>query len=549
MRKTLGQPERDKRSRFCLQVSLAGDLVRIPFAGGLSVREILDPTAWRVRSACGGIGACGQCLIRVEAGNGNGPSKTERAILSLAQIQKGLRLACQFKPSGDAKILIESRLPEPGFRLLPGSRAPRAFSTGIGTDWRPGHPYGVAVDLGTTQIRLSCFDLAKSRWISGRIGRNPQAAFGADVLTRLEKARESRDSAYRLSLLARAAIAAALRDIAAKEKACDPEKIGHLTVVGNTPMLAMLVDKNQDLLLQPEYWARQVDCVPADTRQLASCWGLAADARIEIVQPLAGFVGSDLLAGVLATDLIEGPAGSLLIDVGTNSEMALWDGAHLWISSAAGGPAFEGCGISCGMPAEQGAVYRADLDLSAAQFNLQVLGGGPARGLCGSGLLDAIAGLVRMGVLKVNGRFKNNGYDQGCGIGKGNPGMRLRPGDIDAFQRAKAAIGAGIVSLLKIAHMLPTDLQRICVCGAFGHFLHIANAQAVGLLPAISAEKIALFGHAALTGCEILLFSAQQRGILDDVRHKANIVNLAALPEFEDLFIQNLYLRPMHVEE
>lgn len=547
MQHASGQPDRDRGSRFFLQVSLAGEVPRIPFAHGLSVREILDHTASRVRSACGGIGACGQCLVRIEAGSGNEPTKTERTVLSPAQIRRGIRLACQFKPSGDAKIIIESTAPKSDLKRLPAGLDPLSFSKRTEDAWLRSHPYGVAVDLGTTQIRISFFDLIKSRWISGRIGLNPQSVVGADVLTRLEKARESVDSARQMSMLATEAIGKALQDISI-DACCDLRQIGHLTVVGNTGMLALFINRNQDLLLQPEYWIRHIDCTPADTRQLASGWGLAADVRIKIVQPMAGFVGSDLLAGVLATDLMQGPAGSLLIDFGTNSEMALWDGAHLWISSAAGGPAFEGCGISCGMPAEEGAAYRAELDASSSRFDLQVFGGGPARGLCGSGLLDAIAGLVGVGVLKTNGRFQNNGYDQGWVVAKDNPEIYLQLGDIDAFQRAKAAIGAGIMTLLKITDMVPKDLRRICVCGAFGHFLHIANAQAVGLVPKICPDKIELFSQAALTGCEILLFSAAHGAILDDYRNRARIINMAAFPEFENLFFQSLYLRPMHME-
>ena len=193
-------------------------------------------------------------------------------------------------------------------------------------------------------------------------------------------------------------------------------------------------------------------------------------------------------------------------------------------------------------------MYRVELDASSSQFDFQVFGGGQAKGLCGSGLLDAIAGLVRIGALKTNGRLRNGGCGQGCAIGRWTPAIRLENRDIDAFQRAKAAIGAGTMCLLKLAGMRPADLRRICVCGAFGHFLHIANAQAVGLLPEISADRVELFGNAALTGCEILLFSPEKGEILDDYRNRARIINMAALPEFENLFIQNLYLRPMHLE-
>ncbi len=348
-------------------------------------------------------------------------------------------------------------------------------------------------------------------------------------------------------MLARDAIGEALRDISARES-CNLQEIGQMAIVGNTPMLSLLTGKNHDLVLQPDYWMQEVDCIPEETQFLSLAWGLAPEARIEIVKPLAGFVGSDLLAGVQATELIKGPAGSLLIDFGTNSEIALWDGRQLWVTSAAGGPAFEGSGLSCGMPAEQGAIYRGEWDDSSSQFDFQVLDDGEAKGLCGSGVVDVIADLVKNETLNSNGRFRAEIGTDGYPLGESDQGISLKKSDIDLFQRAKAAIGAGTISLLSQAGLHLDDLQRICVCGAFGQFLHITNAQAIGLLPKISPDKIELCGNTALTGCEELLFSPDRRGTLDDLRNRAKVINMSTLAEFENLFIQNLYLRPMQIE-
>lgn len=547
MGKTLAQPKIPDESRPLLHVNLAGKVHVIPFTPGCTVRGILDSTDWRVRSACGGVGACGQCLVRIEKGRGNEPSATEGHTLSSDQIRQGVRLACQLKPLDDLWIVIENPAPESNWKGLSLDTYTPFHPKSSGKVLSRSRPYGVAVDLGTTQIRLSLFDITKGEWICGRIGLNPQAGFGADVLTRLVRALESEERAREMSMLTRDAIGEILQDISARES-CAMQEIGQMAIVGNTPMLSLLTGKNYDLVLQPDYWMQEVDCIPEETGNLSLAWGLAPEARIEIVKPLAGFVGSDLLAGVLATELIKGPAGSLLIDFGTNSEIALWDGSQLWITSAAGGPAFEGSGISCGMPAEQGAIYRAEWDDSSSQFDFQVLGGGEANGLCGSGLLDVIACLVKNETLNSNGRFMTEIGTDGYPLGESNQGITLKKSDIDVFQRAKAAIGAGTNSLLSQAGLQPDDLQRICVCGAFGQFLHISNAQAIGLLPKISADKIELCGNSALTGCEELLFSPDRRGTLDDLRNRAKMINMSTLTEFENLFIQNLYLKPMQIE-
>ncbi len=157
-------------------------------------------------------------------------------------------------------------------------------------------------------------------------------------------------------------------------------------------MLALLSGRNAGLLLQPSHWMSAIDGLPDDTGAWAVAWGIHPQARIEVMPPLAGFVGSDLLAGVMTTHLTENGAGNLLIDFGINSEIALWDGQTLWVTSAAGGPAFEGSGIRCGLPAEPGAIHRVRLRNGALDF--AVIAGGEPRGICGSGLVDLIAGRI-----------------------------------------------------------------------------------------------------------------------------------------------------------
>ena len=166
-------------------------------------------------------------------------------------------------------------------------------------------------------------------------------------------------------------------------------------IVGNTAMLALLTGSDPRILLLPDSWTLPVELNAGLRQSLAEAIGLSPKASVDVVSPLAGFVGSDLLAGVVATRLTERP-GSLLIDFGTNSEMALWDGETLWVTSAAGGPAFESSGMQCGMPAEPGAIYRV-LRQQEGEMDFQVIGGSEAKGLCGSGLVDLIALLCRLG--------------------------------------------------------------------------------------------------------------------------------------------------------
>jgi uncharacterized 2Fe-2S/4Fe-4S cluster protein (DUF4445 family) len=402
--------------------------------------------------------------------------------------------------------------------------------------------FGAAVDLGTTHIRASIWNLQTGKHIAGRVGLNPQSWFGADVLTRLMAASESRKSAFEIGDLARNAIRDAILDISKREGMAIQDVV-RVVIVGNTAMLALFSGKNHARLLHPDSWMEEFDCLPDDPKAFWQTWGLDAQTQVELVPPLAGFVGSDLLAGILATALPEGPAGSLLVDFGTNSEMALWDGETVWVTSAAGGPAFEGCGISCGMPAEPGAIHTAEWKPGMAKFVFQVIGEGQARGICGSGLVDLIAGLIEMGKLKSNGRFSQPTDAEGFILGEGAPGITLKIQDIDGFQRAKAAISAGTQCLLEKAGLGLQNLQRIYVGGTFGSDLNLKNAQAIGLLPSIPTENIELCGNTALAGCEFMLLSPDGPAILERLPKKCRVINMSLVSGFDELFMENLFLQ------
>lgn len=519
----------------------------ITFAAGASLRDILAASGLPVRSGCGGMGVCGLCLVRIEAGEVPPPNGTELRRLRPEQISRGERLACQLFPYGDLTLTVTRQSRAAAWRSIPVDDLcpldPGLPERSVANSDRP---LGVAVDLGTTHIRLSLWDLVKGERLACRTGLNPQALFGSDVMTRLTAARASRESAEEIGRLAREAIGEALLQIAAVE-GCRLPEIGRVAIVGNSAMLALLAGKSFDLLLNPAYWTSGIDCRPLETASWCEEWGIDPGAVVEVAQPVAGFVGSDLMAGVLATRLTDEPGGALLIDFGTNSEIALWDGETLWVTSAAGGPAFEGCGISCGMPAECGAICRIELRSPAPTFHCEVIGGGRAEGICGSGLVDIIATLQMAGILNATGRFVRDPGEGGLTIVPGRDDLVLGARDVDAFQRAKGAIGAGTKCLLEMAGMGAGELRRVCVCGAFGRFLNIPNAQSIGLLPEMPAGMVELWGNSALAGCERLLFTPDGEAPLRVLKEKTRTVNLAQVPEFEGLFVENLYLRPLRI--
>lgn len=420
----------------------------------------------------------------------------------------------------------------------------------------------LAIDLGTTNISLALSCAATGGAATGsaatggaatggaatgvpatRLGTlvrpNPQTRWGADVISRLQAACASPSAAAELQRAAVEAIGRAVADVCAGAGRAAPD-VTAVAVVGNTVMLALLTGHGYAELLDPANWMSFVACDPVPWGSLRRSWGVAADAGVDVVPSLAGFVGSDLLAGVTRTRLRESAGPALLIDFGTNSELALWDGQRVRVTSAAGGPAFEGVGIECGMPALPGAVSRVRPD-PVTGWRLETLGGGEPQGICGCGLVDVVALLRRDGRLSANGRLE------------GVPGGRVRlPGsplsvtarDVDVLMRAKAAIGAGCEVLCRQAGVHVQDLVTVEVAGAMGADLEPRHAVDLGLIPPVDPGRVRVRGNTALTGCEEYLFSERARASVREVRERALVTNLADAEGFEEAFFAHLYLRP-----
>lgn len=530
-------------------VSTEAGVTQIPFIPGRSLLYILNHTGMRIRSGCNGTGACGLCLVRIEKGDAGDPGQNELLHLGKDKLGQGIRLACQVIPEQDLQVVLLSPAAKSTWQCLettierPAKHDPSVFSSDLPEGLK--NACGVAVDLGTTHIKLSLYDLSTGRRMAGCYGANPQGYNGSDVMTRLMAAGQCPGEAETMARLTVEAIGEALWYLAMQEGIL-LNRIVRLVLVGNTAMLALLSGRNYRMLLQPGCWMSDIDCLPEHVETWPFLWGIHPRAKIEILSPLAGFVGSDLLAGLMTTSITDRPTTGLYIDFGTNSEIALWDGKILYVTSAAGGPAFEGCGLSCGMPAEPGAICKAHLQ--AGGFDFGVIEGMAPQGVCGSGLVDIIAGLLGAGALTPKGQFAAAASKEGFVLVPGEHNIILNKNDLDLFQRAKAAIGAGIQVLLALSGMTCKDLARICIGGAFGGFINISNAQKIGLLPAIAPGRIELCGNAALAGCEeaLLVPAAVER--LLDLKKQAKIVNLSQYPDFENYFIENLYLQPMNEE-
>jgi uncharacterized 2Fe-2S/4Fe-4S cluster protein (DUF4445 family) len=527
-----------------LTIKFSDKYRHIAFMAGRSVRDILDETDIRVRAGCNGEGACGLCRIRIVGGNGGEPSQNEELSLDAGMLSQGVRLACQVQAEHDLQIEIISLAPRSPWRRLEEGWAEDFSKSKVQLVAQDSvHPLGVAIDLGTTHISITMLDLVTGYRLAGRSGLNPQSCEGTDVMTRVMSA-ETRGQAAKLGSHAVNAIGDGLYDIGSRE-GIDLKRVSCVVIVGNTAMLALLSGRNYHLLLQPRYWDQAIECCPIETTSWASAWGINPKAAVEVIPPVAGFIGSDLLAGIMATRLTECGPGALLIDFGTNSEVALWDGNTIWVTSAAGGPAFEGCGMSFGMPADPGAIFRIHELNGQCGISFEVVGGVEPRGLCGTGMVDLLACLIRDGTLNDKGQFAQKVSASGFPLHFEGCTMFLTKKDVDTFQRAKAAIGVAVNVLLKKAGISYNELKRIFIGGVFGQYLNVHNAMEIGLLPSVLSRIIETSGNTALAGCEAALLSSERKDHLQAVLKKAVIINLSAFADFESLFLEHLYLMPI----
>lgn len=379
--------------------------------------------------------------------------------------------------------------------------------------------YALAFDIGTTTISGQVLDLATGRELCTINEWNSQVQYGADVIARIVYAMKPGG----LETLQKRVVETINKVIAQLQMNCgvDPNEISHITAAGNTTMTHLL------LKLTPRY-LRESPYVPVMRRAgavNARSLGIEVGpwARIYTVPCVASYVGGDIISGVLATGIYKREKVTLFIDIGTNAEIVVGNRDFLLCASASAGPAFEGGGISCGMHAGSGAIERFRIDPATCEVRFDTIRHLPARGLCGSGLINSVAALLEVGLIDQNGKINIASGHPIVKQGKNGPEIILAPagrtesgadltlneGDIDNLMRAKAAMYAGYSTLLEHVGMTFDDVEDVFIAGNFGNSLDIENAITLGLLPDIDREKFKFVGNSSLLGARMLYWSSE----------------------------------------
>ncbi len=434
-------------------------------------------------------------------------------------------------------------------------------------DHAPANPLGVAIDIGTTTVAVLVVELATGKIVASATGFNRQMHLGDDVLTRINLCTTDKQMLSRLQTAIVKDTIERLLLKALKESSIADDQIACLNVAGNTTMLHLFAGVDPSPMGFSPFTAPFLEhrILPSSKIHLkfsspdasTNTNGIiSTDPAVHLLPSAAAYVGADITAGVVSSGLVYDDGPSLFVDVGTNGEIVFKQGKKMWGTATAAGPAFEGSRMACGMRAGQGAVSHIKMTRtdSGLKVDVEVIGNVKPTGICGSAYVDFLAQARESGLLSPSGRFQSGIADdriapcrdlgQGFTIahGHGHEPIIITEGDVASLLQAKAAIAAGILTLMRKVHAAPESIKTLYLAGGFGMHLNIANTIRSGLLPGFRANQVQLVGNTSLAGAYLSLLDA---GVLDEIARVAKEIEMVELnldPDFEDCYIDQLML-------
>ena len=588
------------------EIVLVPEGVSVYGSPGATLLHALQENGVPIGSSCGGQGTCGECRVRFVE-RAPEPTPSDRALLDPDAVAAGWRLACAHSVQGTVRIEVrapdgdldqkaqsdtrapegeldpavtlrtvdvadrsrddrrplterlegphagEPRIPLPVLRrLASGRRAGPLTAIEAGNEIldvkaeRPATVHGLAIDVGTTTLAVYLFDLATGRQLGVAASRNPQQRFGADVISRIAHVRRTEGEG--LTELHTSVIEGlnGLIGRLAAGASVSPETIYQATAVGNPTMLHLFLGidpRGIDMSPYAPVFRHRVRCSARDV-------GLAMATRgfVETLPAISAYVGADIVGGILATNLKTVEGSTLFLDVGTNGEIVLALDGRLIACSTAAGPAFEGASIVQGMAALDGAIET--VRVKDGRVECTVIGGAQPAGLCGTGLVSAVAELYAAGVIDPSGRFRDadsaladrfvgRRKDRRFRLTASKP-IYLHQSDVREFQLAKAAVRAGIEVLLQGAGLKAERLDRVLIGGAFSARLSGEHLTRTGLLPEIDPSRIHVVGNTAGQGAKRVLLNRRLTDEAEKIARAVEYVELSADAGFRDLYVEQI---------
>ena len=488
----------------------------------------------QLASVCGGVGTCEECRLRLVTGQLTPLTLVEEAVFTRAELLAGFRLACQAEPLSNVKVDIppeslttEQRLQVEGQEI---AVVPHPSVTVPGA-------YGLAVDIGTTKLAAYLVRLETGETAARAGAMNPQVAYGEDVISRIAYVGRESEGGRTLQRVLVDTLNKLLADMCARAHV-DPAMVLEAVLVGNTAMHHLVAGLPVEQLGRAPFAPATTEPLYLPGEQIGL--KLGPGAKVYLPPVVAGYVGADHLAMLLATGAWKAPGRLIALDIGTNTEMSLVDHGRVTCCSCASGPAFEGAHIHEGMRAAPGAIERARWHEGAIQ--IQTIEEQPAVGICGSGILDVIASLLDGDQLRPTGVMIHGPQfvlvpSAETGIGRD---LVVTRKDIHEIQLAKGAIRAGVEVLLDEAGLSFGDLDTFIVAGAFGTYLDLRSAVRVGMFPPLALERFQQVGNAAGVGAKQMLVSIDERRQAEELARKLGYVELTGQSSFTPLFMKHL---------
>jgi uncharacterized 2Fe-2S/4Fe-4S cluster protein (DUF4445 family) len=515
---------------------------RIGLEKGETLLSHLQSLGVNINAYCGGKGECGACLVKVEHGMEYLSLMTD---LEKGFVKKpGYRLACQAKTlREDVEIYVEipryakykilergrkKRIPPNPMVRVEGFPSKKVYWLGRLLGEYEGELYGLALDIGTTTISMYWVNLETGDETFVASMQNPQVRFGDNVIDRISYAR-MKGQEY-LEKTIREAVNELIQYGPVK-----PDHIYEMVAVGNSVMRDIFIGHPVKKLGEAPFKPLSENSVNKTAKELGI--NINPEANVYALPLIGHFVGADALAVVLATEMYKSSAVTMAIDIGTNTEIMVGNKSRIVAASAASGPAFEGSGIKCGTGAISGAIQKVEIDENL-KVKYETIDQMPPIGICGSGLIDALAQMLDRKILDWTGKFTLS--ENRFIIAHGENPVFLDGEDVDKLKLAKAAIAVGIRVVMRHYGVTVDGIERLYLAGAFGTYIDPVNAMKIGMLPDIPLSKIERVGNAALEGARQALISQEKRREAEAVSKMIEHVRLELEKDFQDIFAEEL---------
>ncbi len=488
-------------------------------AEGTSILQALQARGEYIPAPCGGNGTCGKCRVRFVQ-DPPAPSQADRKVLTEAEIADGVRLACRTAAVQGAVIEIEAGDEKQmdvasGFTLdVASGRVPVQRDIVDGEkDTEEGGTIAAAVDIGTTTIAMSAVDIGSGRILGTSTGINHQRSWGADVISRMEASNQGKGALLQKSIRA---------DLDLLREELGLAQDARMVISGNSTMEHLLQGLSCETLGVAPY-------TPVDI-------SLHEYENMTILPGISTFVGADIVSGIVACGIDQSEEICILVDLGTNGEMAIGNRDRIISASTAAGPAFEGGNISCGVAGIPGAV--SSVEITDGEARVETIGGLPPVGLCGTGVLETVYELLKEELVDETGLLDDEYFDDGFPVAEGIVFTNM---DVREVQLAKSAVRAGLEVLLEEYGADYDQIGKLYIAGGFGQKINLEKAVGIGLLPEELLDRMVPVGNSSLAGA---VMAACDPSVLERMRavgENAEETALAENPLFSDLYMDNMF--------